>query len=312
MASTPGPTHKAAQEDTRIFLRYDGIHPDAAAVRKALQGALPKEAFQLCHDVRNTRNGIAIHTKNKEDQMGLANYKHQILEASKCRSADISQKWERILFRNVRTHYLDMNMQEVTISDLDIIREVGYHHSAKPTKVALKASPDGQTCDVVIFFITGPLPGGAGPEISVRQTLNSILEQMIIDEDGPTPNEQGVHAQAATGTSIARLAEEITGGIHEIFQTQPDNITKALEVITNSLSRTIASILTYGLENNHGQGGHKTHARIATLPKPKPPPDYLYLLGSLTLRPLRVVFIRLADEACCWIHPISTRFLYFS
>ena len=113
---------------------------------------------QLCHDIRNTRNAVAIHTRNKEDQQKLGAFKHQITIAARCRSADVSQKWEKILFRNIPFLFTDMNLQEVTITEQDVIREVGYHHSAPPTKVVIKPLSDNRGCNVLLYFNAGQLP----------------------------------------------------------------------------------------------------------------------------------------------------------
>ena len=135
LANKPGiTTNVKTNEDTRIFLRYPDKCPDAAAVRHALQKDLPTEAMRLIKDIRNTRKAIAIYVSSKEDQDKLRPFKDAICKAAKCTSADVTQRWERLLVRGIKTKYVDLDMKEVTIDREDIRREVGSKLPYPPRK----------------------------------------------------------------------------------------------------------------------------------------------------------------------------------
>ena len=80
-------------------MRYKDQCPDAAAVRTTLLTNLLVETRKLIKKERNPRKAVAILVNSLEDQEKLRPYKSDIVRLAKCQSADVTQKWGRVLFR---------------------------------------------------------------------------------------------------------------------------------------------------------------------------------------------------------------------
>ena len=176
-----GPIQRSPACDTRILLRYNDSIPDAAAVKIALQEALPAEARQLITDVRNTRKAVAIHVKTMEDQARLRPFRDEIIRIAKCKSADVTEKWERLLFRGIRTQYIDLNMQHVSITQEDIAKEVCRNHPYGPKKVIMNPALEEGWCNVILFFPTDQCPG---PNFTLFGNRNGAIR--LEDRGRPT------------------------------------------------------------------------------------------------------------------------------
>ena len=90
--------------------------------------------------------------KTRSNQEKLRPFKAEIVKAAKCMSANISKRWERILFQGIKTQYRDLDGNNVTISEQDILREATMTHPVAPKKIILSPTHEGQQCNVVLFY----------------------------------------------------------------------------------------------------------------------------------------------------------------
>ena len=114
---------KDVNRQSTHLLQYTGPCPDVTAVRAALHEGLPTGAYQFIKGIRNTRKALALHW----GQQRAGPFKADITRLAKCASADATQKWERILFRN-------LDMQEVVINQKEVAEEVTRSHPIPPKK----------------------------------------------------------------------------------------------------------------------------------------------------------------------------------
>ena len=98
---------------------------NAAIVKASLFNSLPKEAKEQIIDVRRTSKAIAILTKSKGAIEKLKPFKNAIYEHVRCTASEIADKWEKILFRWIRTEYNYWDNQKIRINQQDVVHEIG-------------------------------------------------------------------------------------------------------------------------------------------------------------------------------------------